>query len=161
MIWERRGYLAAVAVLALALVAAGCGGNDTAAEELPQVPKAQLVKKGTAICEHGNKVINAEFSDWGTKNAEENKIASNAELDEETAKVVLPIRKMEVRRLRALGIPDQDAQQFKKLLVAMEEGIERGEEDRSTLRAADERYAFAKAFDLGIAFGLKRCWLEE
>jgi len=161
MVWKRRGYVAGCA-LALSLALGACGSSDEGgADPVKTIPKAQLIKKGTAICEQGNKTINAEFSVWGTKNAEEGKIATEAELDAETAKVVLPIRKVEVQRLRALGMPDQDQQQFKKLLTAMEEGIEKGEQDRSSLRDFGGRYAFARAFDLGVAFGLKSCWLEE
>jgi hypothetical protein len=149
-------------VLALSLALSACGGSSGEnADPVKTIPKAQLIKKGTAICDHANKVINAEFSEWGTKNGEEGKVATEAELDAETAKVVLPIRKMEVRRLRALGMPDKDQRQFKKMLAAMEEGIEEGEQDHSSLRALGGAFAFSKSFNLGVAFGLKRCWLEE
>jgi hypothetical protein len=160
MIWKRRGYVAGC-VLGLSLALMACGSSEGGTDPVKTIPKAQLIKKGKAICDHGNEVINAEFSRWGTKNGEEGKIATEAELDAETAKVVLPIRKTQVRRLQALGMPDQDQRQFKKLLAAMEEGIEKGEEDRSSLRDFGGRYAFAKAFNLGVAFGLKSCWLEE
>ena len=161
MIWESREHVAVVAVLmALALLVAGCGGSETTAEELPQVAKAQLIKKGEAICDQGNKVINAKFNRWGAKNAEEGKIATQRELNEFTAMVVLPVRKMELRRLRALGIPHPGAQTFKRILAAMEEGIEQGEKDHSSMLGVGEDYAFAKVFDLSTAYGLKSCWLE-
>ena len=161
MIWKSREHVAVVAVLlALALVAAGCGDSKTAAEELPQLSKAQLIKKGEAICDQGNKVINAKFNRWGTKNAKEGKIATQKELDEFTAKVVLPVRKMELRRLRALGIPHPGAHTYRRILTEMEEGIEQGERDHSSLLAVGEDYAFAEAFERSFNYGLKSCWLE-
>lgn len=160
-IWKRLGYLAAVAALtALALSAAGCGSSETAAEELPHLPKAELIKKGEAICDQGNKVINAKFNRWGAKNFKENKIASRKELGDFTAKVVLPVRKMELRRLRALGIPHPGAQTYRRILASMEEGIEEGERDHSSMVNVGEDYAFAKAFEISFAYGLKSCWLE-
>lgn len=159
MIWESRGYIAALAAL-LALVITGCGGSETTAEELPHLPKAQLIKKGEAICDQGNKVINAKFDRWGRKNAAENKIATQKELNDFTAKVVIPVRKMELRRLRALGIPHPGAQTYKHILIGMEEGIEEGERDHSSMLAVGEEYAFAKAFELSFAYGLDSCWLQ-
>ena len=161
MTWERRGYFAAVAALmALALVAAGCGSSETTAEELPHITKAELLKKGEVICDQGNKVINAKFNVWGAKNAKENKIASQKELNDFTAKVVIPVRKMELRRLRALGIPHPGAHTYKRILIGMEEGIEEGEKDHASMLAVGEDYAFAEPFELSFNYGLKSCWLE-
>lgn len=161
MIWERRGYFAAVAALiALVLVAAGCGDSKTAAEELPHLPKAVWIKKGEAICDQGNNAINAKFNVWGKKNFEEHKIASQKELNDFTAKVVIPVRKMELRRLRALGIPHPGAQTYRHIMTGMEEGIETGEKDHSSMLAVGEDYAFAKAFELSFNYGLKNCWVE-
>jgi len=159
MAWERRGYVAAAAAL-LALAVSGCGGSETAAEELPRLPKAQLIKKGEAICDRGNEVINAKFDRWGQLNSEAGRVASPKELEEFTAKVVLPVRKVELHRLRALGIPHPGAQAFRHILAAMEEGIEKGERDHSSMQSVGEAYAFAKAFDMSIRFGLKSCWVE-
>lgn len=161
MLWEKWRYAAAAAMLmVLALVVAGCGGSETTAEELPHITKAEVIKKGEAICDQGNKVINAKFNVWGKKNAAENKIATQKELNDFTAKVVLPIRKMELRRLRALGIPHPGAHTYKRILIGMEEGIEEGERDHSSMLAAGEEYAFAEPFELSFDYGLKSCWLE-
>lgn len=148
-------------LMALALGAVGCGSSETTAEELPHLTKTQFLEKGKAICERGNKIINAKFNRWGTKNAEANKIATEKELDDFTASVVLPVRKMELRRLRALGIPHPGTQTVKSILVGMKEGIEEGERDHSSLLAVEEEYAFAKAFELSFYFGLGSCWLED
>ena len=67
---------------------------------------------------------------------------------------------MELRRLRALGLPDKGERQFKEMLVAMEEGIEEGERNHASMQGVESDYAFAKAFDLGVAVGIKSCWLD-
>lgn len=161
MVREKQGYVAMAALMALVLLAAGCGsGNETASEQLPHITKAQLLKKSEPICLQGNKVINAKFNRWGKKNAEEGKIATSKELDDFTAKVVLPVRKMELRRLRALGVPHPGAETYRHILAGMEEGIEQGERDHSSMRAPGEEYAFAKAFELSFNYGIKKCWVE-
>jgi hypothetical protein len=163
MTWERehvRTLPLLAALAALAVVVTGCGGSETTADPLPQVKKAQLIEKGEAICDRGNDVINAQFDRWGRKNAAAGKIASQEELNEFTAKVVLPVRKMELRKLRALGVPHPGAQTYAHILAAMEEGVEKGERDHSSMLASGEDYAFAKAFELSFAYGLKSCWVE-
>lgn len=149
------------ALVSLVFLAAGCGSSgETATAQLPHLTKAALLKKAEPICEQGNKVINAKFNRWGSKNAREGKIATNKELDDFTAKVVLPIRKTELRKLRALGIPHPGAQTYRRILAGMEEGIEEGERDHSSMRATGDEYAFAKAFELSFNYGLGSCWLE-
>lgn len=148
------------AALGLTLATAGCGSSETTAEELPHLTKAQLLKKGKAICDQEAAEINARFDRWRAKNAEENKIPSQHELSEFTAKVVLPAKKMELRRLRALGIPHPGAQTYRHILIGLEEGIEEGERNHSSLVAVNEDYAFAKAFELSFYYGLDSCWVE-
>lgn len=149
-------------VVALATGALGCGSSGDAAEVSTAskvVPKAQLLKEGSAICAQGNKTINAAFDRFGRKNAAADHIATQAELNAEAAKVVLPVRRMELRRLRALGVPAQDRERFEVMISAMEEGIARGEKDNDLLLANKVRYAFRKASEVGIRFGLVDCWL--
>jgi len=164
MIWERWGYAAAAtALLALTLGVAGCGSSEKAAEELPHLTKAQLLKKAEAICLQGNEAIKATFNPWEKKHLkdfEAGEPPTSAELDEIATKAALPVRKMELRRLRALGIPHPGAATYRRILAAMEEGIEEGEQDHSSMRKVGDEYAFAKAFELSFAYGLTSCWLE-
>ena len=160
MIWGYRVQAAASALLAtLALAACGSGGGADSTT-VPTVPKARLLARGNALCKKENGVIQRAFSDFGEKVVARGRIASQAELDAETARVVLPARKREVRRLRALGVPDQGAAQFERMLAAMEEGIERGERDHSLLLGSGGTYAFQAASEAGLRFGLTKCWVE-
>jgi hypothetical protein len=145
------------------LVIAGCGsdgGSEAAAERAPRLSKAVLLKKGTAICDRGNKVIVAGFKRAEKADAAAERVATQHELDERAARVVLPVRKMELRRLRALGLPKEGTRQFQTMLAAMEEGIEKGEGDHFLLLAKKAIYAFREASEVGIRYGLTNCWLQ-
>jgi hypothetical protein len=144
-----------------AVMVAGCGSGDgDTVSTVPTVPKAQILARGNAVCARENAVIQKAFNRFGEKVVARGRIASQTELDAVTAKVVLPARKREVRKLRALGVPDKGAADFKRMLAAMEDGIERAEDDRSTLLGSGSSYAFAAASEAGLRFGMTRCWLE-
>ena len=152
---------AAGATFALVLAISGCGSDsgEAAAERVPRLSKAKLLKRGTAICDHGNRVIGTEVNHLARVDAAAGRAATPHVLDERAARVVLPVRKMELRRLRALGVPDEGTRQFQTMLAAMEEGIEKGEQDHSLLLEVKARYAFREASEVGIRFGLISCWL--
>ena len=137
---------------ALALLAGGCGGGgeETAAAE-HLISKAALLKKGNAFCEKSNEELTAAFTPF---------IEEHRSDDVRFAvEHVIPMRKAQVKYLRSLGPPAEDAEQFEKLLAAMEEGIERGKQDPHSLLATGEEYAFSRAFDIGLEFGIEKCWL--
>jgi hypothetical protein len=148
-----------VAGIVVVLAMAGCGGSENAAEQVSRLTKAQLVQKGTAICDQGNKQIAVGRAPYLKSRAATGKTASRKELDKETAQVVLPVRKVELQRLRGLGMPKKGAPQFQTMLAAMEEGIETGEQNHHLLLAPKVRYAFREASEVGIRFGLVNCWL--
>ena len=72
---------------------------------------------------------------------------------------VIPMRRAQVRYLRSIGPPAEGTEQFEKLLVAMEEGIARAKRDPHSMLEAEEHFAFSRAFDIGLEFGLEKCWL--
>jgi hypothetical protein len=150
-------------VFALTLAISGCGGgssDEAAAEHVPRLSKAELLKKGAAICGHGNSVITTAFNRLAKVDAAAGKVATQNELNGRAARVVLPVRRTELRGLRALGMPDEGARQFRTMLAAMKEGVQKGERDHSLLLAVKAKYAFREASEVGIRFGLTSCWLE-
>jgi hypothetical protein len=142
-----RGIL--VGALAFVLLLAGCGGGDS---DTTAISKRALVRKANASCKKDNEKISAAFKQFGTQ-------PRSAEV-KFVHQLVLPIREEQVRRLKALGPPSEGAKRYRDLLAAMEEGIERGKREPASLVALGESFAFAKAFELGLAFGLERCWLN-
>jgi hypothetical protein len=161
MRFPRPRALFAIGAIVLAFALASCGGGDSepAAEKVPRLTKAQLLKKGTAICDQGNRKITAGLDPYEKKRAATGKVATQAELNYEAWRVVLPVRKIELLRLRALGMPKKDARRFKTMLASMEEGIRKGEKSHYLLLAWKRIYAFKEASEVGIRFGLVDCWL--
>lgn len=159
-----RGVVFAVAGTVVSVLAlGGCGsdsGGEAAAERVPRLGKAEFLKQGATICDHGNEVIGTEFDRSAKADAAAGRVATRHELDERAARVVLPVRREELRRLRSLGLPEEGTRQLRTMLAAMDEGIEKGERDHSLLLAKKAIYAFREASEVGIEFGLTSCWLQ-
>ncbi len=155
MIWERLGYVAAVAVLmALALIAVGCGSSETAAEELPHWTKAQFLKKGNAICAQIARKMNRVSGRYAGRPR------SDAFRDKVALKAIIPGKKEEIRRLRALGPPVGGKRRLERIIAAIEEGIEIGERNPRALWAGTSiEYPFEKALELEYYYGLVNCGL--
>lgn len=139
-----------IGVAALMLLLAGCGGDSETTS--PAISKRILLAKVNAACRKDNEKISAAFDRLGKKPG----------FDEVQFAVenVLPIREAQIRRLQRMGPPDEDVERFERLLAAMEEGVERAKRDPSSLIALEDEYAFWTALELGIAFGLDRCFLN-
>ena len=139
-------------VLAMLLASCGSGGGSDA----KVIPSSEFLARAKPICERGSAKISKPYGYWGERarfhaDSEEfmNKVAE---------KIVIPVRTREVRELRALGLPEGKEKIAKALLAAMEEGIETGKKDRTTLRGGGP-YAFQRAFDLAGELGLEACFL--
>ena len=135
----------------LAVLIAGCGGGDSPTTSAA-ISKRVLLEKGNAACKKDNEKISAAFDKFSKK--------PGYDEVEFAAQNVLPIREAQIRRLQRMGPPDEDVERFERLLAAMEEGVERAKRDPSSLIALRDEYAFWTALELGIAFGLDRCFLN-
>jgi hypothetical protein len=137
-------------VLALVVLVGGCGGGDSETTSTA-ISKGALLKKGNAFCVRNNEELTAAFDPF----IEEHR-SDDVRFAVEN---VIPMRKAQLRMLRKLGPPTEDAEQFEQLLVAMEEGLRHARRDPHSLLATEDEYAFSRAFDIGIDFGLEKCWL--
>jgi hypothetical protein len=144
---------------ALTLALGGCGGSGAGAESTSALTKAEFLKKGNAICARGGEEINKAYERFSREHVAGGRTPSEALLDKAAAEIVLPVRKREVRLLRALGAPSGQEEHIDAMLTAWEEGIERGEEVPNSLRKAGPEYAFYKSYSMGIDYGLTKCWL--
>jgi hypothetical protein len=154
-----RGHLALVAVgLILALVIGACGsdgGTETSA--VRTIPKAEFMKKVTAICAQANNEIGRVYNQYAQPPYPGGKPPTSEDMNKVAEEVVIPARAKQVRRIRALGAPPGEERKVDEILEAIEEGIEEGERDRRTLRGADAEYGFTRALNLQIDYGLEEC----
>jgi hypothetical protein len=139
------------ALVAVALIAAGCGSSDdSTTDSTASLTKAEFLKQGNAICDAGNKEINAGFNEFLPKGKE----PSKAELDEAMETVLIPSVTKQVEEIRALGAPEGEEEAVEDFLVGAEEELEKGEEEPAYL-ATDS--SFNKTTQEAKAIGLTSC----
>jgi hypothetical protein len=144
-------------VIAVALIAAGCGSSDSTTESTATLTKAEFVKQGNAICAAGNKEINAGFEKFFNENEfSKKKQPTPAQIEEGTEEVVVPSVRKQIDELGELSAPEAEAQQFETLLENAEAQLEKGEEDPSLL-ADENNHLFASVNKEAKALGLVRC----
>jgi hypothetical protein len=162
-----KGLLALLAsVVAIALVAAGCGSSSdtTGSTEASEssLTKAEFVKKGNAICAAGNKEIEEQFADFAKEeDLNEKAPPTKAQSKNAAEKVLIPTISGELEGLRNLGTPEGDEGEVDAILTAAEEGLEKGEEDPVALIEEEGGDPFAKADELANEYGLSVCGEED
>ncbi len=151
-----RRYLV-VAALGILLAASGCGsGGEGETNTVNTIPKAVFLKKVLAICDQANDEIERVYGQYAQPPYPGGKRPTDAIMNRVAEEVVIPARAKQVRRMRALGLPEGEEEKVEAIIEAIEEGIEKGERDRRTLRDGNS-YAFGKALELEIAYGLEAC----
>jgi hypothetical protein len=159
---SKRLIATAVGVLAIALIAAGCGSSsDNSTDSTASLTKAEFLKQGNAICATGNKQIEAGFESFGKENhLSENKQPTEAQAAEVAETVLIPAVNTQIEGIRALGAPSGDEDQVNAILEAAEEAVEKTEEDPGALLSSNSENAFAKANKLSSEYGLTTCGEE-
>jgi hypothetical protein len=159
-----KGPLALLAaVLAIALVAAGCGSSsDTTGSTEPtesSLTKTEFLKKGNAICAAGNKEIEEGFESFAHENnLSQNQKPSDAEFEEISETVLAPAVSGQIEGLRALGAPEGDEGELDELLSNVEGTLEEVEENPAML---GEKDPFAAVNKEAQAYGLTACGEEN
>ncbi len=144
--------------LAIALIAAGCGSSSD--DSTASITKAEFIKKSDAACTKGNEQIESEFQSYARKNGiSEKKEPTEAQSTQLSETILLPAVQQEVEEIRALGAPSGEEDKVNAVLDAVEEGIEKGEEDPGSL-VTENPAAFAKANKLANEYGFKVCGKE-
>lgn len=147
------------ALVALALIVAGCGSGGGSTESTSSLTKAEFVKQGNAICAKGSEEINEGFEEFVKENGlSKTKAPSKAVQEEAVETVVIPRVSKELESIRALGPPDEEAE---AVLDAAEEALEKGEEDPTAMLKQENAGPFAKANKLAREYGLTKCGEEE
>jgi hypothetical protein len=141
--------------LAIALVVVGCGGGSD--DEAPPISKAELIKKGDAICEKGGGKAQTKLNSY----VKENKIAkgqepTDAQFTEISEDILVPAIEVQIDEIRALGAPDGDEEQVEEMLDVLQEGIE-GAEDDPVKAVKETSRLLAKGDKLLQEYGFEVC----
>jgi len=154
----RQGLVASIfGLLAIALVAAGCGGGGDTTATTVALTKAEFLKQGNQICAEGNKEINAGFEEFlKTNNIKHNQEPTAAQKTEIAETVLLPSVTKQVEGVGNLTPPSGEEEQVEEIITAAEEAIEKGEEDPASL-VTEGSGPFAKANKLAGDYGLTAC----
>jgi hypothetical protein len=167
----KRVLAALVACLAIAAVAAGCGGGgdstsggDTTSggstEASGSAPtKAVFVKEADKICSEADEQLNEEVTEY----AEENNIPLEKEptTDQQVElyeAVVLPNVAQQGEDIAALTPPEGDEGKVEEITDGLAEGVEDAEADPKQL--TEGKNPLADASQKARAYGMKTCGAE-
>lgn len=149
-----------VVLAAAGLVAAGCGGgSDTSSESSSSIAKAEFLEKGNAICAKGNEEIGEIFGNFVKEHHLSEKKPPNSAEMEEVSKEALPIIHKQLNEIQALGLPEGAEAEAEEVFAAVEDGLEKVEENPSIL-AEEKGEPFEKANKLSREIGLTKCGEE-
>lgn len=145
-----------LALVAIGLIAAGCGSSSSTNSTTASISKSEFLKQGNAICEEGNEEIGETFESFAKDhNLSEKNPPSKAEMTEVSEEVVPLIRK-QVEGVEALGLPEGAEKEAEEVFDAVDAALQEVEEDPSVV-AEESGDPFAKANKLAREFGLTKC----
>jgi ABC-type lipoprotein release transport system permease subunit len=141
-----RATLALTAVLALAVIGAGCGSSDDDSGT-SSLTKSEWIAKADAICQQGNQEIEqAAQQQFG------NQKPSAADVQQFATGTALPNTQTQINKIRALGAPSGDEDQVNKILDTVQADI-----DKAKSAGDIEESTFADGNALAKQYGLKVC----
>jgi hypothetical protein len=122
---------AAVAAAVLVMLVAGCGGGDETTDETVTLTKAEFIKQGDAICKKGNDQSEEEAEEFAEENGFTLEKASNEQLEEAVAEVLVPSLNQQAEEIDALGAPEGDEEKVEEIVVSLEGAADEIEDDPS------------------------------
>jgi predicted small secreted protein len=153
---SKRLIVLLAALVASAMLVAGCGGGSDSSESTSSLTKAEFVKQGNAVCAEGNKEIEEGFEEFEKEHGSQSKQPTKAQLTEAIETIVLPAVRRQVEGVKALGAPSGEAAEVEAITDAAEEALEKSEEDPASL-TTEKADPFAKANELANEYGLVKC----
>jgi len=150
--------MALLAVLALAVFAAGCGGSDDGDDSTStaSITKSEFLAQGNAICKKGNQEIDSDFESFAKKHdLKQNDGLTDAEATEASEEILIPNVQKQVDQIRALGPPEGQEAQVDAILSAAQKGIDELEKDPTAIQGNND--PFAEANKLAKDYGLTAC----
>jgi len=138
---------ACVAAAAVALVGAGCGGDD---EDEP-LTKEEFITQADQICTDGDDEVTAAAEDLTAGGQ-----PSDEEVEQFVSDTVLPSIQEQADGIDELTPPEEDAEQIDGIVAALNEAIAAAEADPAVAIATDGN-AFEEVNTLAQDYGLTAC----
>ena len=154
----KKASLVMLALVALAAIVAGCGGDDDEAGETTAtteaLTKAEFIRQGDAICKKANSQNRAEAEDFADENGFELEKASDEQLEEAISAVLVPSLNQQAEDVEALGAPAGDEERVEEIIASLEDAAGRIEDEPSS---AFEGEPLREASRLAEDYGFKVC----
>lgn len=160
----KRTSLFIAALFSLALLFAGCGGDDdgSAADgnevtvETGSLTKAQFIKEADAICQKSEESMEKLVGDY-VKAVTENPSQASPSAQAATLvnTVMAPAYEKLIDRLGALGAPSDDEEEITAFLTSLQESLDKGREQ--PLKFVRSREPFVEGVELSKVYGFNVC----
>jgi hypothetical protein len=139
-------------IVATAILISGCGDDSSAS-----ITQAQFTKQANEICERSNKERKAEFKALSAPKPNANEEWTEPEMERVINEFFVgPYGEM-IDELEALGAPAGAEEEVESVLLAMEDGLEKTEND--PLGSLSSEDLFKEMNQLATKYGLTGCVL--
>jgi hypothetical protein len=147
-------------VMAIAIVAAGCGSSGDSTDTTVVLTKTEFIKQGDAICAKGSKTLSQEAEDFADENNIDTNKPTKEQQEEVIATVVGPALQTQADELSELSAPDGEEDKTAAIIDALETGAEELEDNPGALLESNGKGPLDKANELANEFGFKECGQE-
>lgn len=146
-------------VMAIAIVAAGCGSSsdDSTSTTVVVLTKTEFIKQGDAICKKGSESLSQEAEDFADENNIDTSKPTEKQQEEVIETVVGPALQAQAEELRELGAPDGEEAKTGAIFDALETGAEELEDNPGALLKSGGEGPLDKSRELATEFGFKEC----
>jgi hypothetical protein len=157
---SKRLFALLAGVMAIAIVAAGCGSSSDDSTETVVLTKTEFIKEGDAICAKGTETLNQEAEDFAEENDVDTDNPSKGDQEEVITTVIGPALQSQADELSALGAPEGEEETVEAIVEALEEGAQELEDDPASLLEESASGPLDEANKLASAFGFEECGQE-
>jgi hypothetical protein len=148
-------YAVALVVLAAVAGVVGCGGGSdtTGGSSAPPLSKAELMRKGNALCQKAVSEESSVYVEY-VKEARQNGKPTKEEFEAFATSEILPIAARMVRELDSLSPPKGEQAALDRLIQEFEDGLTVAENNVPRFFSGK---AFKAADDSADEYGLTEC----
>lgn len=146
-------------VMAIAIVAAGCGSSSDDSTETVVLTKTEFIEQGDAICAKGSKQIEEEADAFAEDNDVDTQNPTKEDQEEVITTVVGPALQTQADELSELGAPEGEEEKAEAMIAALEAGAEKLEDEPGVLLENDAD-PLGEANKLANEFGFEECGQE-